>query len=341
MTKNLLDNKLWLGFVCRRSAGHAHRARQPHGPDCCHTALHECRLAPRPRTVRPQSPRSTTSSLGAFGTSGGLYNPLGNYAFNLAPDLVFKAVFEPGFGHYEVFGVLSQFRDRVFPCVPITGTVRLLPGCSSITSAAVRPQSGSTGGGIGANARWALLNKKVDAGLHFLGGDGIGRYGSVGLSDATTRPNGTLALLRNYQALGTLQLHPMPKLDIYFNVGGEFSNARSTSSPGSVPNEGYGAVGFSNTGCWTETLPLTGPSTSTNSSAFQPASAARRASFPGPWAAARAIRVTWSKERLGSGIASTTARREDFSSARSTPTTCATPGAVSAPVIPLTVRSLG
>jgi hypothetical protein len=41
------------------------------------------------------------------------------------------------------------------------------------------------------------LGKHLDIGAHFLGGDGIGRYGTSTLSDATVRPNGTLALLRN------------------------------------------------------------------------------------------------------------------------------------------------
>ena len=46
--------------------------------------------------------------IGAFGNTSGLYDPLGNYPYNEAPDFVFKAVFEPGFGHYEVFGLLSD-----------------------------------------------------------------------------------------------------------------------------------------------------------------------------------------------------------------------------------------
>ncbi len=202
--------------------------------------------------------------LGAFGASGGLYNPAANYAFNPAPDLVFKAVYEPAFGHFEVFGLLSQFRDRVFPCVPITGTTAPA-GCTSVTSAQGAFNDSRVGGGGGGNARVSLLEKKVDLGVHFFGGSGIGRYGSSGLSDATVRPNGTLALLRNYQALGTLQLHPTPKLDIYFNVGGEFTNRAGYTKPGGTsPNEGYGYASLSNAGCWTETLPVTGPATNTN-----------------------------------------------------------------------------
>ena len=204
--------------------------------------------------------------LGAFGTSGGLYNPLGNYQFNPSPDFVFKAVFEPGFGHYEVFGVLAEFRDRVFPCV----TDAALAGCGGLaTSAANAFNNSRTGGGVGANARWNLL-KKVDVGVHFLGGDGVGRYGSAGLSDLTTRfapadpaVDGTLALIRSFQGLGTLQLHPTPKLDINFYVGGEYA-ARTAyaKTAGGLANEGYGGRGLSNFGCNSEILPFAAQSTS-------------------------------------------------------------------------------
>jgi hypothetical protein len=261
VTKNLLDNKVALGFAVEASQStltvHGNPTAQAAATPVCTNA--GCTTT----TTINLNPTFNNYLLGSFGTSGGLYNPLGNYAFNRAPDLIFKAAFEPGFGHYEIFGILSQFRDRTFPCIPITGTTAPA-GCSSITSAQFASNQASTGGGIGGNARWALLNKKVDLGVHFLGGDGIGRYGSVGLSDATTRPDGSLALLRNYQALGTLQLHPTPKLDVYFNVGGEYNDRAQYTKSGATPNEGYGARGLSNAGCWTETLPVTGPSTSTN-----------------------------------------------------------------------------
>ena len=55
-----------------------------------------------------------------------------------------------------------------------------------------------------------MFVKQVDLGMHFFGGDGIGRYGSAGLPHATIRPNGTIALIRNYQSLGTLQFQPTP-----------------------------------------------------------------------------------------------------------------------------------
>jgi len=267
VTKNFGD-KIWLGFAVEESQA----TLTAHGNPTAQTALATipalctnagCTTTTTITTIPNTNPTYVNFLLGDFGTSGGLYNPAGNYAFNLAPDFVFKAVFEPGFGHYEVFGILSSFHDRVFPCVPISGTA-VVPGCSSITSAQFATNDDRVGGGAGANARWALVNKKVDVGLHFFGGDGIGRYGSGGLSDATVRPDGTLALLRNYQTMGTLQLHPMPKLDIYFNVGGEFTNRAGYAKTGSTPNEGYGYISGNNSGCNTETLPLTGVSTSSN-----------------------------------------------------------------------------
>jgi hypothetical protein len=202
----------------------------------------------------------TNFLLGATGASGGLYNPLANYSYNPGPDLVFKAALEPGFGHYEVFGVVSEFRDRIFPCE--VGTITPTTPCTfdpTVTAPGANDayNDSRTGGGAGANARWALFQKHVDLGFHFFGGSGIGRYGSGGLPDGTIRPDGTLALLRNYQSLGTLQFHITPKLDLNLNAGGEYSARAAYIKSGATPNEGYGAQAFSNAGCYTEVSPTT------------------------------------------------------------------------------------
>jgi TolA-binding protein len=218
--------------------------------------------------------------LGSPGSGGGLYNsaitnctttvtsptnpaplttctPAASYSFNKAPDLIFKGVAEAGPGHFEVFGVLAQFRDRVYPCETTTGP------CLGTTgpSAAGAYNDSRTGGGVGANARVSLVHKQLDLGIHFLGGDGIGRYGTVGLPDATVRPDGTLALIRSYQALSTVELHSK-KADIYFNYGGEYADRAWYVNPFSQPTTGaplgYGSPLFKNTGCSTETLPGAG-----------------------------------------------------------------------------------
>ena len=219
--------------------------------------------------------------VGQPGLSAGLYNPTGTYAYNKTPDFLFKAALDPHFGHFEVFGIVSTFRDRVYPCFAAHGAITLtfpagdgtnLPGVVApavdcTLTGSTNPTSGAfndsrTGGGIGANGRISIA-KKVDIGLHVLGGEGVGRYGTAGLPDATVRPDGTLALVRSYQALGTLEFHPNPKLDIYAYVGGEYAG-RTTFNNGKT---GYGNFARRDDGCSVETLPLAAPAAAINTTA--------------------------------------------------------------------------
>jgi hypothetical protein len=208
--------------------------------------------------------------IGSLGNSGGLYNAFnGTYAFNLAPDLIVKAAFEPqpGWGHYEVFGVLSQFRDRIFPCATVAATATCL-GIKG-PSAAGATNDTQVGGGVGANARGSIFHKHIDLGAHALGGRGVGRYGTSGLADATVRPDGVLSLIRSYQALGTVEWHS-PKWDIYLNGGGEYAGKSwFLRAPGSAL--GYGSPLFANTGCSIETVPGA-VSSATNPQGFNPGS---------------------------------------------------------------------
>jgi hypothetical protein len=308
LTKSLLDNKLWLGASVEESQATLTVHGNPTAtcaPDnttlvgfttnglCSASALNGTRVLAENTT----GTGTTTAVLlpnvynnfliGAFGASGGLYNPLANYQYNPAPDIIVKAVLEPGFGHYEVGGIFSDFRDRVFPCVAVASANTTTP-CGELPTSATTfvanqfsavgaYNDNRTGGGVFANARWNLLHKKVDVGIHFLGGDGLGRYGSAGLSDVTTRyvpvqtPNttapdirdGTLALIRSFQALGTLQFHPTARLDINLYAGGEYAARTAYSKTvGAAANEGYGGLGLANWGCNTEVLPFAAQSTS-------------------------------------------------------------------------------
>lgn len=180
--------------------------------------------------------------LGSAGTGGGLYNASATYSFNPSPDFIFKAAAEPGFGHFEVFGVVRRFRDRVYP-----GATAATP------TAAGAYDFSTTATGVGANARVSVLKKHVDIGGHFLGGDGMGRYGSSGLPDVTVNPNGTLALLKSAQGLGTLEFHTS-KLDVYFNAGAEFVG-RHYQFNSAGKTVGYGSPTANNLGCYTEVPP--------------------------------------------------------------------------------------
>src|SRR5579862_3280808 len=140
--------------------------------------------------VSMENPQATITShgnganfvVGSAGAGGGLYNgavttctttlvnnapvttcsPAASYAFNPSPDIVAKLVFEPGFGHYEVFGVYSRFRDRVFPCGEASAAFPCGPAANTTPNASGAFNSSKNGGGIGANARWSFANKHVD-----------------------------------------------------------------------------------------------------------------------------------------------------------------------------------
>jgi hypothetical protein len=208
--------------------------------------------------------------LGSQGTSSGLYNPTANYSFNPAPDFITKFVFQPAnLGHYEVFAMVSDFRDRIFPCGgSITATNGVLPppvpcGSGNIPNASGAYNNSNVGGGLGINARGTLAGH-FDLGIHLFGGNGIGRYGSAGLPDVIARPDGILVPVRDYQGLGTLEYHSK-RLDIYTNVGLEYGARTSYTFAGK--GAGYGSPLFTNAGCYIE-----GPPSSTSTSVDTPTS---------------------------------------------------------------------
>jgi hypothetical protein len=219
--------------------------------------------------------------VGSAGASGGLYNqtittcttsatgvttcsPTASYSFNPSPDIIVKLAFEPGFGHYEVFGVYSRFRDRVFPCEDLAAGTACGPNAAVAPNAFLAFNNSKNGGGFGANARWSFANKHFDFGLHGFTGEGVGRYGSGGLPDASVHASGELDLVREYQGLGTLEWHA-PKLDVYVNAGIEYADRTFDFDPTTGKYVGYGAGGpralgggFANSGCYAETLPANG-----------------------------------------------------------------------------------
>jgi hypothetical protein len=207
--------------------------------------------------------------VGSEGAGGGLYNnaltscsasngmltscsPAATYAFNPSPDIIAKVAVDPGFGHYELYGIYARFRDRVFPCENIAATTDCGGGTGPNAFDAFN--SSRNGGGVGANARWSFDHKHLDFGLHFLGGQGIGRYGTGTLPDAAIHADGTFALLHNYQGLGTLEWHG-PKLDLYSNVGAEYAGREASYDTFQGKVVGYGSPTFSNSGCYSETIP--------------------------------------------------------------------------------------
>ncbi len=259
--------------------------------------------AAAPTTIITSGATTGTTSnffLNAPGAGAGLYNAFDGtgYTVNKAPDLIFKAAADPGFGHYELFGIVSFFRDRIYPCgvvgsdakdtlTPVTPTV-LTGTCASATPTVVSSfgatNSSSTGGGLGASALIPLFNKHVDFSVKGVAGDGIGRYGSAQLADATARPDGTLALIRTAHGLGRIEWRATPKLDLYAYYGAEYAwragysgydavtITKTTAIPATPTSPaipattatkisttgigGYGNFAANNSGCATEGVPV-------------------------------------------------------------------------------------
>ena len=186
--------------------------------------------------------------IGNAGAGGGLYNLTANYSNNVAPDVIVKATYDTNTAHFEAGGIARFMRSRYYPNQTLT--VPNAVGGQNDTKAA---------GGVFGNARFAAT-KYADVGVHVLAGTGVGRYGTSTLPDTTVHPDGTLAPIKAYQGLFSLELHPNKKLDVFGYAGGEYAqrtvylNTIATSANfGKLT--GYAPQTASNAGCNTETLP--------------------------------------------------------------------------------------
>ena len=175
---------------------------------------------------------TTNLLIGSPGNGGGLYNLNANYSFNKTPDFIAKIAAEPGWGHWELFGIGRSFRDRIYPA----------------TDAAYN--STAWGGGVGGSFRGPLVNKKLSIGLKGLYGEGVGRYGSSTIADITLRPDATIRPLHGFSALSTVEVNPNPRLSIYANYGGDYVGRDYTTVGAS--EIGYGTYTTDMSGCRVE-----------------------------------------------------------------------------------------
>ena len=156
------------------------------------------------------------------------------------PDVIGKLAFDPGWGHYEVFGVQRFFSDNVLNCFPVACTT----GSTTITGS---PSKKTTyGEGIGGSVLLPVIQKYVDFTGNVMYGRGIGRYGSGQLPDVTIASDGSLSPLTELTAMVGLIGHPWEGLDVYGYAGIEQVNANFFNT--AVPS-GFGNPGFSNAGC--------------------------------------------------------------------------------------------
>jgi hypothetical protein len=166
------------------------------------------------------------------GVGGGLLPSTNNYSLDFAPDTIAKFAVDPGWGHYELYGMARGFRDRYEP-----------------TAGSVAGTNNTTWGGSVGAGMILPLTAQLSLQASGLMGTGIGRYGSAGLPDVTVRPDGTLAAIREADVLVGLTYKPTNMLTLYV-YGGEEQAASASYDSTTGTLYGYGNPGYKNNGCY-------------------------------------------------------------------------------------------
>jgi hypothetical protein len=164
--------------------------------------------------------------------AGGFLNGV-NVTTDQAPDIIAKAAWDPGWGHYELFGIQRFFTDNTF-CSSAIPT-----GCALNTT----DTKTSYGTGVGGSVLLPAIPKYLDLQASIMYGRGIGRYGSGQLPDVTIASDGSLTPITALHAFGGFVLHPREGLDIYGYGGIEEAHAKF------FDNLGFGNPAFDNSGC--------------------------------------------------------------------------------------------
>jgi hypothetical protein len=172
-------------------------------------------------------------------------------SFNQAPDVIVKATFDPGWGHYEIIGIGGFAHETVYPGETTNGN--LYGGLTDVvTGAAVAPALTTAGyyknsimlGGIGGSFRVPVVGNKLIFGAKALYGPGMGRYGDSTLADVTADAAGELAPIHNLSGLLTVEVNPTPRFAIYLNYGGDYAGRTDFGAAGATTSLGAPAAFF-------------------------------------------------------------------------------------------------
>ena len=155
-------------------------------------------------------------------------DPTQAYSTDIAPDVIIKGTADPGYGHYELYGLARFMQDRVSVVGNGHSNTRL-------------------GGGVGGGFILPIVGNNLTFEARGLAGYGIGRYGSGQLPDATISPSGAPSPLPEVQALVGIVGHPQPEIDLYTYIGTEQIGRKSFNAGGK--SYGYGNPLYSNAGC--------------------------------------------------------------------------------------------
>ncbi len=225
-----------------------------------------------------------------------------NLSFNEAPDLIAKVAIDPGWGHYEIFGIGRFAHQTVYPGE--TTNSNLYGGLTDIaTGAAVAPALTVNGsysnsivlGGGGASFR-VPITKALTVGAKGMYGTGLGRYGDTTLSDLTANRAGEFSPLHNVSGLFTVEANPTPRLLIWANYGGDYVGRDDWGQAGVTTSLGAPSADF----CYTAAGKIT---CATSASA---AAIAAGGAWGGHWGAPSNAAVGYGSYLLSNSACNTT-----------------------------------
>lgn len=143
---------------------------------------------------------------------------------DFAPDLIGKLVWEPGYGHFELKGLVRFFQDRL----------------NAHNHVAI--------GGGGGLAAVLPLTPTVNLIAEGLVGPGIGRYASTIGADVVASPSGKIVPIMTFHFMGGLEWRPTKEWDVYAYYGIEhYARTAYAATP-----IGYGSPLADLSGCAVE-----------------------------------------------------------------------------------------
>jgi hypothetical protein len=151
-------------------------------------------------------------------------DPQANCTLDFMPDFTAKLAVDPGWGHFEIFGLARGFRDRITNATPHNDQTYGFSG----------------GGGM----ILPIFGDKLQFQANVLYGQGIGRYDAAQLADATLNPDGSVAPLTGFSIMGGITSHNAIKdLDLYAYAGenhvfNHFSDSSGYGNPALLNNSG-------------------------------------------------------------------------------------------------------
>jgi hypothetical protein len=184
-------------------------------------------------------PPGETVNINNFCTTSSHLNGSTTCSNDVAPDIIEKFAFDPGWGHYEVLALQRWMSDSVTPTVLNSAGVQTTP--------ADWEQKTIFGWGVGGSFLVPAWPRYFDLQGSILYGEGIGRYSSSQLPDAVIGRSGALTPVTGLQFLVGGVVHPWDGFDIYAYFGQDRTYANPWTA--GTTQGGWGNPNFVNNGC--------------------------------------------------------------------------------------------